>query len=232
MAKDTRARILETTARLLQHRGYHGTALSDILEESAAPRGSLYFHFPDGKEQIVLEATRAAVAKATLALQETLAGAKNPAQGVRAYLETAARIMPETDYTFGCPVAPVILDANAGLTELAELCRGAFEEWIDLLQTSFVEAGVPRRRAYALAQLVISSIEGSMLLARAYRESAPLMTVAAELEMIVAAALPPRHAAGSRNAVGRSARRSSADLRTSKLRLHMKRLSRSPRLAG
>ena len=41
MAKDTRARILETTARLLQHRGYHGTALSDILEESAAPRGSL-----------------------------------------------------------------------------------------------------------------------------------------------------------------------------------------------
>jgi TetR/AcrR family transcriptional regulator, lmrAB and yxaGH operons repressor len=232
MAKDTRARILEATARLLQHRGYHGTALSDILEESAAPRGSLYFHFPDGKDQIVMEATRAAVAKATLALQETLAGAKNPAQGVRAYLETAARIMPETDYTFGCPVAPVILDANAGLTELAELCRGAFEEWIDLLQTSFVEAGVPRRRASALAQLVISSIEGSMLLARAYRESGPLMTVAAELEMIVAAALPPRHAAGSRNAVGRGARRSSADLRTSKLNLHMKRLSRGPRLAG
>ena len=49
MAKDTRARMLETTARLLQHRGYHGTSLSDILEESAAPRGSLYFHFPAAK---------------------------------------------------------------------------------------------------------------------------------------------------------------------------------------
>jgi TetR/AcrR family transcriptional regulator, lmrAB and yxaGH operons repressor len=232
MAKDTRARILETTARLLQHRGYHGTALSDILEESAAPRGSLYFHFPDGKNQIVMEATRAAVAKATLALQETLAGAKNPAQGVRAYLERAARIMPETDYTFGCPVAPVILDANAGLTELAELCRGAFEEWIDLLQASFLEAGVPRRRASALAQLVISSIEGSMLLARAYREPGPLMAVAAELEMIVAAALPRRHAAGSRNAVGRGVRGSSADLRTPKLNLQKKRPSRSPKLAA
>jgi TetR/AcrR family transcriptional repressor of lmrAB and yxaGH operons len=232
MAKDTRARILETTARLLQHRGYHGTALSDILEESAAPRGSLYFHFPDGKNQIVMEATRAAVAKATLALQETLAGAKNPAQGVRAYLERAARIMPETDYTFGCPVAPVILDANAGLTELAELCRGAFEEWIDLLQASFVEAGVPRRRASALAQLVISSIEGSMLLARAYRKSGPLMAVAAELEMIVAAALPRRPAAGLRNAIGRGVRGFSADLRTPKLNLQKKRPSRSPKLAG
>jgi TetR/AcrR family transcriptional repressor of lmrAB and yxaGH operons len=231
MAKDTRARILETTARLLQHRGYHGTALSDILEESAAPRGSLYFHFPNGKDQIVIEATRAAVAKATLALQETLAGAKNPAQGVRAYLEMAARIMPDTDYTFGCPVAPVILDANAGLTELAELCRGAFEEWIDLLQASFVEAGVPRRRASVLAQLVISSIEGSMLLARAYRESGPLMAVAAELEMIVAAALPRRPAAGSKNAIRRGARGSSADLRIPKLNLQKKRPSRSPKLA-
>jgi TetR/AcrR family transcriptional repressor of lmrAB and yxaGH operons len=206
MAKDTRARMLETTARLLQHRGYHGTALSDILEESAAPRGSLYFHFPGGKDQIVMEATRAAVAKATLALRETLANADSPAQGIRAYLELAARTMPETDYTFGCPVAPVILDATAGLTELAELCRRAFEEWVDLLQTSFVEAGVPRRRASALALLVISSLEGSLLLTRAYRDVEPLMAMGAELETIVTEALPRRRAGASRRPIRRSRR--------------------------
>ena len=206
MAKDTRARMLETTARLLQHRGYHGTSLSDILEESAAPRGSLYFHFPGGKDQIVMEATRAAVAKATLAMREALESAKSPAQGVRDYLEMAARVMPESDYTFGCPVAPVILDANAGLTELAELCRRAFQEWVDLLQTSFVEAGVPRRRSSALAVHAISSIEGAMLLARAYRASGPLMTVAAELETIVAAALPRRNAGALKRANGQSRR--------------------------
>jgi len=60
MASETRTRMIETTARLLQHRGYHGTALSDILAASAAPRGSLYFHFPGGKDQLVIEATRAA----------------------------------------------------------------------------------------------------------------------------------------------------------------------------
>jgi TetR/AcrR family transcriptional repressor of lmrAB and yxaGH operons len=206
MAKDTRVRMLETTARLLQHRGYHGTALSDILAESAAPRGSLYFHFPGGKHQIVIEATRAAVAKATEALRETLAGAKSPAQGIRAYLERAAKAMPETDYTFGCPVAPVILDASAGLTELEELCRHAFKEWVDLLQMSLVKAGVSRRRAAALALLVISSIEGAMLLARAYRQTAPLLTAAAELEMIVGEALPRRYADRSRRAGGRSRR--------------------------
>jgi AcrR family transcriptional regulator len=199
MARDTRARMLETTARLLQHRGYHGTVLSEILEEAGAPRGSLYFHFPGGKDQLVIEATRAAVAEGTRQLRETLANAKSPERGVRAFLEATARILRETDYTYGCPVAPVILDATGGLPELAEICRRAFEEWIGLLQGSFVEAGIPKRRALALALLVESSLEGLLLIGRAYRDAGPVMKVAAELETVVKAALPRRSASTSRS---------------------------------
>ncbi|HET6220673.1 MAG TPA: TetR/AcrR family transcriptional regulator, partial [Dongiaceae bacterium] len=192
MAQDTRTRMIETTARLLQHRGYHGTALSDILAESSAPRGSLYFHFPGGKDQLVIEATRGAIEEATQALRDALAKARTPAQGVRAYAEAAAHIMQESDYTFGCPVAPVILDAAAGLAELAALCRQAFEEWTALLRASFIEAGVPSRRAQTLAVFVVSAIEGALVMARGYRDCGPLTTVAAELETVVAAALPRR----------------------------------------
>jgi TetR/AcrR family transcriptional repressor of lmrAB and yxaGH operons len=192
MTKDTRTRMIETTARLLQHRGYHGTALSDILAESAAPRGSLYFHFPGGKDQLVIEATRAAAAEATQELREALVQAKTPAQGVRTYAEAAARIMQESDYTFGCPVAPVILDATAGLSELAELCRQTFEDWLGLLRASFTGAGIPSRRAQTLAVFVISAIEGALVMARGYRDCGPLRTIAAELESVVAAALPRR----------------------------------------
>src|SRR5688572_26885049 len=145
MAKDTRTRMIETTARLLQHRGYYGTSLSDILEASGAPRGSLYFHFPGGKDQLVLEATRAAVAEATHALEQTLAAAADPAEAVRLYVGACADLMRETDYTFGCPVAPVILDATGGRPELAEICRQAFEEWNRMLETAFAAAGIARR---------------------------------------------------------------------------------------
>jgi TetR/AcrR family transcriptional regulator, lmrAB and yxaGH operons repressor len=192
MAKDTRARMLETTARLLQHRGYYGTSLSDILAESSAPRGSLYFPFPSGKDQLVIEATRAAVEETTAALRAILAGAASPAQGVRAFVEAVAGLMRESGYTFGCPVAPVILDATGGLDELAELCRGAFEEWVRLLRGSLAAAGVPKPRAGALAVLVVASIEGLLLVARAYRDCGPILAVAAELETVVAAALPRR----------------------------------------
>ncbi len=192
MAKETRARMIETTARLLQHRGYYGTALSDILEASGAPRGSLYFHFPGGKDQLVLEATRAAAEIATRELGETMVTAKSPGRGVRAYAEAAARIMQETDYTFGCPVAPVILDATGGLEELAKICRETFESWSAILRASFREAGIPEKRAASLAILVISAIEGALVMARAYRDCAALLAVGADLETVVDAALPRR----------------------------------------
>ena len=43
---------LTAAARLFRQQGYHGTALHDILTAGGSPRGSLYFHFPKGKEQI------------------------------------------------------------------------------------------------------------------------------------------------------------------------------------
>ncbi len=181
--------MLKTTARLLQHRGYHGTSLNDILEESGAPRGSLYFHFPGGKDQLVLEATRLTIDETTEWLSSTLTSSANPAQATRMYLEAAALLTVESDYTFGCPVAPLILDAIAELPELAALCRQAFEVWTELLRDAYARSGVPPPQANALALLASASIEGGLLMARSYRDPGPLVIVAAELERIVGEAL-------------------------------------------
>ncbi|HEX6093962.1 MAG TPA: TetR/AcrR family transcriptional regulator, partial [Dongiaceae bacterium] len=192
MASDTRTRMIETTARLLQHRGYHGASLNEILEASGAPRGSLYFHFPGGKEQLAIEATRAAVDEATQALAAVLAQSKTAAAGVRAYAEAAAQLMRESDYTFGCPVSPLILDASGGVAELAKLCRDAFETWTGMIAAALNAAGLPKARAASLALLSVTAIEGALLAARAYRDIKPLMTVGAELEAVLTAALPRR----------------------------------------
>lgn len=191
MARDTRTRMIETTARLLQHRGYHGTSLSDILSESGAPRGSLYFHFPGGKDALAAEATRAAIGLATDALNEALAQSATPAKAVRRYYEGAADLLVETDFAFGCPVAPVILDAAGGVPELEALCREAFESWTGILTEAFHAAGIQAARAASLALLAVSTLEGLLLVARAYRDPAPLRETAREIETIIAAATPP-----------------------------------------
>ena len=56
MANDTRQRMAEGAALLLAKHGPQGTAFSDVIELTGAPRGSIYHHFPEGKDQLVSEA--------------------------------------------------------------------------------------------------------------------------------------------------------------------------------
>ena len=126
MANDTRTRMLDATARLLRQRGYHGTSLNDILAASGAPRGSLYFHFPGGKDQLVIEVTRASVAAVAERLRDTLATETRPGEAISKIFAVTAQMLDE-NFAMGCPVAPVVLDGTNEVPELVELSRQAFE---------------------------------------------------------------------------------------------------------
>jgi TetR/AcrR family transcriptional regulator, lmrAB and yxaGH operons repressor len=192
MANDTRTRMLEATGRLLRQRGYHGTSLNDILAESGAPRGSLYFHFPGGKDQLVIEVTRASVAEVAEKLGAQLAAAKSPAVAVRRIAEATAEMLKASDYARSCPVAPVVLDSTTDIPELTELCRQAFEQWIGLFRDSFAKSGIPDKRARSLAMLVEASLEGMMVICRATRDYKPLLSVGDELATVLEAAVAKR----------------------------------------
>src|SRR5215217_2152391 len=184
MAKDTRTHMIETTAGLVHRRGFHGTSLNEILEESGAPRGSLYYHFPGGKEELVLEATRQGVAIVTQLLKEVLADSPDPADGVRAFVEAAAHELRNSGYVFGCPVAPIVLDSPES-SVLAEVCQEALEEWQQVFVEGFGSAGIERGRAESLANMIVCGLEGGLILARARRDTAPLEASLRRTERLV-----------------------------------------------
>jgi TetR/AcrR family transcriptional regulator, lmrAB and yxaGH operons repressor len=189
MVKNTREHMIETTGALIHRRGFYGTSLNEILLESGAPRGSLYYHFPGGKEELVLEAARQGVAMVTQLLKEVLTGSPDPAEGVRAFVEAAAHVLRDSGYVFGCPVAPIVLDSPES-SALAEVCQEALEEWQQVLVEGLGSGGIERGRAESLATMIVCGLEGGLLLARARRDIAPLDAVAEELASMVQSALP------------------------------------------
>lgn len=195
-AEKPRTRLIKTAARLLQQQGYHATGLNQILEESAAPRGSLYFYFPGGKEELASAALRVSRDYVATALRQVLAAHPDLGEGLRAYLRLAARVLARSGYRDGCPVATVTLETAATSDTLQVAARDAFGEWQLLLEERLRRAGWSPAAAVPRAILILAAIEGALMLSRARRDTVPLETIG---EQLAALARPP-HAADATDA--------------------------------
>jgi AcrR family transcriptional regulator len=176
LADNVRGQMIARTAILLAKKGLQGASFSQVLEASGAPRGSLYHHFPGGKDELVLAALDAAGAHA-MAVLDKLEG--RPAAEVAATFVALWRsVLERSDFSAGCAVAAVTVAANA--PALLEKAAGVFRQWRARLGALLAAGGVEPKRASALAATLISACEGAVILARAERSFAPFDLVAAE----------------------------------------------------
>jgi len=179
---DARERAVQTAAQLFRRQGYNATGLTQILEESGAPKGSFYFHFPEGKTQLAVEAVRASSAEVE-SLMRHLADkhAGDPVAFVRAVARALGTWLERSGYAEGCPVATVALEMAPVSPVLREVCASSYAAWRAIVEDVLRGAGHPRARASRLATLVLSAVEGALVLGRAERSRTPLDHVAAEL---------------------------------------------------
>ena len=178
-APDSKGKTLAAAAKLFRQQGYHGTALHDILAAGGSPRGSLYFHFPKGKEEIgetaltlAGEAVRQAIAKAA----ETFL--TRVARGMAADLE-------KSDYKEGCPIATTALETSAHSDVLGAATRNAFQKWENEIKRGLERFGMTTDDAELVATTILSQLEGALLLARTYRSLEPMHRAEQALKLLL-----------------------------------------------
>jgi TetR/AcrR family transcriptional repressor of lmrAB and yxaGH operons len=173
-AADSKGKTLAAAATLFRQQGYHGTALHDILAAAGTPRGSLYFHFPKGKEEI----GAAALALAAEATRQRIAAAAAASDSVETFLVRLVRGMAadleRSDYREGCPIATTALETAAQSEVLGAATRSAFQKWENEIKRGLFRFGMAAGDADLAATMVLSHLEGALLLARTYRSLEPL----------------------------------------------------------
>ncbi len=182
---DSRERMLRATAELMRKQGYYGTGINDIIKHSGAPKGSLYFHFPEGKRQLAREALIRAAKEQRDAMAARAMAKKDAGEALKAVLEMLAEEMVASNFEEGCPIAPVALGL-AGEEELRIVCAESFRSWEEIIALRLTIAGRAENEARDLAIFVLSSVEGAMLLARTQRSTRPLEVVGSQLKMWLA----------------------------------------------
>jgi len=162
---DTRARLVQTMARLLRDQGYTATGRAQLLSESGVSNGSLYHHFPGGIQQLAeaaLEASGQAVADV---LREALDAAPYAALGVTRFLDIAAG--PDAEATCpGCPIAPTALESPIISPRLRAAAARCFDQWEGLIAARLRADGWPEDSVAETASAALALVEGALLLAR------------------------------------------------------------------
>lgn len=185
-----RERMVRSAAGLIRVKGVSGTGLREVVADAAAPRGSLQHYFPGGKDQLVSEALLwmgAVAARHVVRFADRL-DPPTPGRLFAAMADEWRVLFLTSGYAAGCPLVAAVADAAATNEVLRDAAGRAFEGWQGPLASTLIELGVPAARSSSLALLMISALEGAIVLARTRRDVAPLDVVAAELAPLLDAA--------------------------------------------
>ena len=171
----TRERILEASSDLFRRQGMTGTGIKQILDEAGAPFGSLYHHFPGGKEQLAAETIRRAGAHYGELVAGKLLAEPDLVTGLRAAFRDAGATLEATDYADACPIETVALEVASTNPTLRGATAEVFDSWLDALAARLVQEGLAEEAARALALTIVSALEGAFILARTARTTDALV---------------------------------------------------------
>jgi TetR/AcrR family transcriptional repressor of lmrAB and yxaGH operons len=188
--------MITTAARLFQRDGYHATSWRGLVEEAEAPWGSIHHHFPGGKTELGVAAIEAGSAGVISLIDHCFAEQPDPGRAVARWFELSAKLLVDTGYESGCPVATVALETLSGPAPVRDAARAAFDAWEARLASHLRRAGVSRARAADAAASVLALLEGAMLLARVQGSERPMRVASRHAQEIVHEALTASAGAG------------------------------------
>jgi TetR/AcrR family transcriptional repressor of lmrAB and yxaGH operons len=185
-----RTKLVLTTLDLLRRSGLSGAGINQVVNASRAPKGSVYHYFPDGKQQLVSEALHEAGRTVGANFHSIFSQRTRVADKVRVLFSRTAAALAANEFAKGCPVAAVTLDLDRQSEPLRRVCEQIFDDWVAAMAHGLDDLPAGDRRA--VAQLILATLEGGLILARARGTAEPLIQSGNALATLLAARVPRR----------------------------------------
>ncbi|MDZ4267303.1 MAG: TetR/AcrR family transcriptional regulator [Mycobacterium sp.] len=184
----TRDRILQATAELYRRQGMSATGLKQISSAAKAPFGSIYHHFPGGKESISVEVIRCEGVRYGEFVGAQLADT-DPAHGIPQLFENAGKLMESQGYSEACSIETIALEVASTNERLRLEAAEVFDGWLTRLSQWFGQLDITEERSRRLAVATLTALEGAFVLCRTLRSIEPIVIAGQGVQAAVTAAL-------------------------------------------
>ena len=158
---------------LFREKGYGSTSVADILSRAGVNSGSLYHYFP-GKQDLLVAVLDTYVAGIReMLLEPNWRGVTDPIEKIWKLLDGYREALVQTQCTYGCPIGSLALELHEPDPVVRERLAKNFTNWTAAIEECLDAAGervpsdVDKR---ALAEFVLTTMEGGVMLARSYRD--------------------------------------------------------------
>jgi TetR/AcrR family transcriptional repressor of lmrAB and yxaGH operons len=169
----SRAALIDTAATLFRRQGYAATGLNQILAEAGVKPGSLYHHFPQGKQQLAAAVVDTAGGGIEQLLRRFLATDRPVADIVDRWIDLLVAGLAG-DQRDGCPIEPIATESVNASPPVREASARAFRGWSMAIEDRLRSEGWSPAEAEQVALAVISLIEGALILSRIAGDAAAL----------------------------------------------------------
>lgn len=184
----TRNNLICAASRLAHIKGFDRTSVQEVMEGAGAGKGSFYYHF-ESKDELglaVLEQYRASF----MEMLSKCLDRKNGFDALDCFFNAALEKHRSTGFTGGCLWGNTALEMSDSNPAFVEPVNGVFHEWTEKVRKAIAEAqadGVIRNDASDsdLAVLVVSAIEGGIMLSRLRKDEQALRTCLDLLRLVL-----------------------------------------------
>ncbi len=188
---EARERVLQTAETLFHKRGYQAVTMRDLAEALDMRQASLYYHVPQGKEQLFVEVTERGLARHNQGLEGAI---RQAGPQVQAQLEAAADWFvaqpPLKLFSMVEADMPSLTAQNAQhLMQLAE--ESLFDPLIAVFAAAQARGEIRAVKPERLAGLFLTMIEGILYTGRAYKHGPTPQQLAYEMIDILLNGLKP-----------------------------------------
>ncbi len=179
----TKENLIRTTAKLIRQQGVNATGINEILSAVGIPKGSLYHHFPGGKDELVIAALHHSKDYLAQRFKAAMKGKASVEKGLEAVLDDYADTLQKSNYSSGCPMATVALEAAGNNEAIRQACNEVLDYWIESLVAYFKYKNSKAGKKEATE--FMTRLEGALLIAQIQQSDKPLRVLKGQITEII-----------------------------------------------
>jgi len=177
MGTDTKSLIIDMTTTLFQQKGYLGIGLNEILKACEISKGSLYHHFPNGKEELLIACLHSLNEAITTDMEEIFQHHSSTQAATQAMIEKLVVQFDREGMITGYTFSSIVSEMGSLSEPVRNACALSFTKIQEIYSSKLVADGFSKETASSISLMMTASIEGGIMLCLTKKTSDPLKII-------------------------------------------------------